>query len=74
MPCPPETREERRHLQTQAFIDLQRFEDTLELLKQDSSPTGAALRADISWRTSNWDGAAQSFRPFSTGAGRMRRR
>ena len=64
---PAETREERRHLQTQAFIDLQRFEDALELLKQDSSPTGAALRADISWRTSNWDGAAQSFRAVLDG-------
>ncbi len=54
-------RQERRHLEARALADMNRFADALKLLKGDDSRAARVLKADIYWRSQNWQEAAKAF-------------
>lgn len=56
-----EIRAERKYLRAQAHIGLTEFEEALRLLRKDDSAVAETLRAEIYWKTSAWEDAADSF-------------
>jgi hypothetical protein len=58
---PVEVARERKFLEVQAFMELQRYNDATVLLRGDDSKEAETLRAEMAWRQANWAEAAQSF-------------
>ncbi|MCH8110735.1 MAG: hypothetical protein IH905_02070 [Proteobacteria bacterium] len=56
-----EIRNERKYLRAQAHIGLDEYEDALGLLRRDDSAAAETLRAEIYWKTSAWEDAADAF-------------
>ncbi len=56
-----EIRNERKYLRTQAHIGLTEYDEALRLLGKDDSAVAETLRADIYWKTSAWEDAADAF-------------
>ncbi|WP_169568912.1 hypothetical protein [Sneathiella limimaris] len=54
---PDKVKDERRHIQARASLDLERYDAALELLEGDTSQTADLLRSDIYWRSKNWSKA-----------------
>ncbi|MCH8187594.1 MAG: hypothetical protein IIB66_02645, partial [Proteobacteria bacterium] len=52
---------ERKYLRAQAHIGLTEYDIALRLLRADDSAVAETLRADIYWRTSAWEDAADAF-------------
>ncbi len=52
---------ERRRLEARALADLERYDEALSLLSDETSPEGRALRGEIHWRAGDWVNAAQTF-------------
>ncbi len=59
---PDDLVEERRHLGVQAMVDLGRYEESIELLRNDKSAGADRLRSTIYWKTRDWSNAAQALR------------
>lgn len=57
---PPLIRRQRRHLESRALADMDRFEDAQDLLSADQSQEAEMLRADIAWRAKEWTNAADA--------------
>jgi len=55
----------RRQLKARALTDVDHFADALKLLNGDDSAEGAALRAELFWRTGEWKQAALAFAPLT---------
>ncbi len=58
---PEDLKRERRHLEARALTDLDRFDQALDLLTDDSSEGANVLRADLHWRAKDWSRAATAF-------------
>jgi len=58
---PPELVEQRRHLEARALADIDRGAEAIALLKDDKSPEGGQLRAEIYSRMKDWTNAADAF-------------
>lgn len=51
---PDKVKDERRYIQARAFLEMDRYEDALDLLEEDKSKTAQLMRADIYWKSKNW--------------------
>lgn len=58
---PVEVARERKFLEVQAFMELQRYNDATVMLRGDDSREAETLRAEMAWRQANWAEAAQSY-------------
>ena len=58
---PVEVARERKFLEAQAFMELQRYSDATVLLRGDDSKEAETLRAEMAWRQANWAEAAQAY-------------
>ena len=56
-----EIRNERKYLRAQAHIGLNELDEALRLLGKDRSAVAETLRAEIYWKTSAWEEAANAF-------------
>lgn len=54
--------QQRLHLKVRAFADLNRFDEALELIKEDKSLDADRLRAEIYWENKDWANASQALR------------
>jgi tetratricopeptide (TPR) repeat protein len=58
---PPELIQQRQHLLARALADLDRGPEAIAALKDDNSPEGGELRAEIYMRAKDWADAADAF-------------
>ncbi len=58
---PPELVDQRHHLQARALADVERGAEAITLLKDDKSPEGGQLRAEIYSRMKDWSNAADAY-------------
>jgi hypothetical protein len=56
---PDDVAHQRLMLQTQALAELKRWDEAIDLIDVDTSPDTARLRADIYWKSGNWEVAGQ---------------
>jgi len=52
---------ERRLIEARAWTGLGRYENALEILGKDVSPSGQELRSEITWKQKDWPAAGASF-------------
>ncbi len=64
---PEIVKRQRDYLKAQALIDLQRYDEMMELLDGDGSPTAESLRASAFWRTSQWAAASATYERLLNG-------